>query len=76
MKKLLFLLLFVSSYAFGQKAPIVDLSNPRATIYTHVYFLQNNSYQPKKAAKTIYGLDEKNSIEAAIKIKRILEGKG
>ena len=76
MKKLLFLLLFVSCYAFGQKAPVVDLSSPRATVYTHVYFLQNNSYQPNNAAKTIFGLDEKNSIEAAIKIKRILDGKG
>ena len=76
MKKLLFLLLFVSCYAFGQKVPVVDLSSPRATVYTHVYFLQNNSFIPENAAKTIYGLDEKSSIEAAIKIKRILDGKG
>ena len=76
MKKLLFLLLFVSCYAFGQKVPVVDLSSPRATVYTHVYFLQNNSFIPENAAKTIYGLDEKSSIEAAIKIKRILDGRG
>jgi MscS family membrane protein len=76
MKNILFLLLFVSNLAFGQKAPEVDLSNPRATIYTHIYFLQTTSYQPKKAAKTIKGLDEKEAIEAVIKIKRILDGKG
>jgi len=76
MKNILFLLLFVSSFSYGQKAPEVDLSNPRATVYTHIYFLQTTSYQPKKAAKTIKGLDEKEAIDAVIKIKRILDGKG
>lgn len=76
MKNILFLLLFVFSYSFGQKAPEVDLSNPRAAVYTHMYFLQTASYQPKEAAKTIYGLDEKEAVEAVVKIKRILDGKG
>ncbi|CAI8425541.1 MAG: Low conductance mechanosensitive channel YnaI [Flavobacterium sp. SCGC AAA160-P02] len=76
MKKILFLILFISSLAFGQRIPEVNLSNPRATVYTHVYFLQNTSYNPQKSAKTIYGLDEKEAIEAVIKIKRILDGKG
>jgi len=76
MKKILFLLLFVSCSTFSQKAPKVDLSNPRATVYTHVYFLQANSYKPENAAKTINGLDKEESIKAAIKIKRILDGKG
>ncbi len=76
MKNILFLFLLISSLAFGQKTPKVDLSNPRATVYTHFYFLQNSSYQPKKSAKTIDGLDEKKAEEVAIKIKRILDGKG
>ncbi len=76
MKKILFSLLFVSCIAFGQKATEVDLTNPRATVYTHIYFLQTTSYNPKKAAKTIYDLDEEKAIEAVIKIKRILDGKG
>lgn len=54
----------------------VDLSNPNATIYTHLYFLQSDSYQPKKAAKTILGLSEEKAIEKAIQIKRVLDGKG
>ena len=58
MKNILFLLLLVFNYSFGQKAPEVDLSNPRATVYTHMYFLQTTSYQPEKAAKTIYGFNE------------------
>ena len=54
----------------------VDLSNPHATLYTHLYFLQSDSYQPKKAAKTILGLSEKEAVKKAIRIKKILDGKG
>ena len=41
-----------------------------------MYFLQTTSYQPEKAAKTVYGLDEKEAVEAVVKLKRILDGKG
>jgi MscS family membrane protein len=54
----------------------VDIRNPHATIYTHLYFLQSDTYQPKKAAKTILGLSEENAIKKAIKIKQVLDGKG
>ncbi|MEN8857837.1 MAG: mechanosensitive ion channel family protein [Flavobacteriaceae bacterium] len=76
MKKILFLLLFITSIVSAQQAPKVDLSTPKATVYTHIYFLQNNSYNPKSAAETINGLAEKEAIKGAIKIKRILDGKG
>ena len=76
MKKLVFLFCFLSFYSNAQEPVIVDLSNPKSAIYTHIYFLQNDSYQPKKAAKTIFGLEEKQAIEKAIKIKKVLDGKG
>ena len=76
MKKILLLLLILPWVSFSQDIREVDLSNPKATVYTHIYFLQDNSYQPDKAAKTIYGLEEKKAIEIAIKIKRVLDGKG
>jgi MscS family membrane protein len=76
MKKLLILCYFLSFFTNAQETVTVDLSNPKATIYTHIYFLQDDSYQPKKAAKTIYGLVEKEAIEKAIKIKKVLDGKG
>jgi len=76
MKKIFFILLFISSVSFAQKHVKVDLSNPNATIYTHLYFLQPDSYEPEKAAKTIYGLPEKEAIDKAIKIKKVLDGKG
>ncbi|MDP4989532.1 MAG: mechanosensitive ion channel family protein, partial [Polaribacter sp.] len=76
MKKIIFLLLFVNQLSFTQETVKVDLSNPNATIQTHLYFLQNNTYQPEKSAKTIYGLPKNQAIEKVIKLKKILDGKG
>ena len=78
MKKRLLSCIVLGSVLFGytQKQTEVDLSNPNATVYTHLYFLQEDSYQPEKAAKTIYGLKGKEAIEKAIKLKKILDGKG
>ncbi len=72
-----FIIIFIYySFCFSQTETKVDLSNPNATIYTHLYFLQKKSYQPKKAAKTIYGLKDDEAIDKAIKLKKILDGKG
>lgn len=76
MKKIIFLFFLISNYAFSQENIKVDLSNPNATIYTHIYFLQDDSYQPEKAAKTMFGLTSKMGIDKAIKLKKILDGKG
>lgn len=80
MKKIIWLLLVFPSLFIAQEQNLdsikVDLSNPNATLTTHLYFLQEDSYQPKKAAKTIYGLEEKIAIRKAVKIKKILDGKG
>ena len=76
MKRILWLLVFISFAGFAQDDVEVNLSNPRATVYTHIYFLQDNSDEPEKSAKTIYGKEEEEAINIAIKIKRILDGKG
>jgi len=77
MKKILFTLLFiVSASMFSQENVQVDLSNPNATIYTHIYFLMPDSYEPAKAAQTIHGLPKKEAISVAIKIKEIFDGRG
>jgi len=75
-KFILIFVLFITSVGFSQNEPKVDLSNPNATIYTHLYFLQPDSYQPEKAAKTIYGYKGEEAIDKAIKLKKILDGKG
>ncbi len=63
-------------FTVAQDSIRVDMSNPHATVYTHLYFLQTDTYAPKKAAKTILGLSEEQAIEKAIKIKQVLDGKG
>ena len=76
MRRIVFLFLFISIASFAQQETKVDLSNPKATVYTHIYFLQDDSYEPKKSATVIYGQEEKEAISIAIKIKRVLDGKG
>jgi MscS family membrane protein len=75
-KKFFWLVVFISFISNAQDSIRVNLSNPNATIYTHLYFLQSDSYEPKKAAKTIFGLEEAAAIKKAIKIKQVLDGKG
>ena len=76
MKRLFLLILFISFAGFDQQETQVDLSNPNAAVYTHIYFLQNDSYEPKKSATVIYDKEGEEAIKVAIKIKRILDGKG
>lgn len=76
MKKLVILFYFLSFFSNAQEIVKVDLSNPKSTVYTHIYFLQEDSYQPEKAAQTIYGLELNEAIKKAIKIKKVLDGKG
>jgi MscS family membrane protein len=76
MKRILLVLVFISFAGFAQEEVKVDLSNPKATVYTHIYFLQDDSYDAQKAAKTIYDKEKKKAKDIAIKIKRVLDGKG
>ncbi|MBL4724018.1 MAG: mechanosensitive ion channel family protein, partial [Lutibacter sp.] len=76
MKKIILFFLLLTSSLFAQKKVKVDLSNPNSTIYTHLYFLQPEFYQPEKSASTIYGLEENEAIDIAVKLKKILDGKG
>ncbi|MDO9037888.1 MAG: mechanosensitive ion channel family protein, partial [Lutibacter sp.] len=57
MKKLFLFFLLFSASLIAQNKVKVDLSNPNATISTHLYFLQPGSYAPEKAATVIYGYD-------------------
>ena len=55
-----------------------DLSSPYSAIYTHLFFLQHDSYYPEIAARSFYqpgiGMDE--AIDAAIKLKQVFDGRG
>jgi len=76
MKKISIIFLLISSVIFAQKKVKIDLSNPNSTIYTHLFFLQPDSYEPEKAATTIYGYEGEEAQDIAIKLKKILDGKG
>ncbi len=76
MKNKLWLLVLLPLFTVAQDSIRVNLKNPNTTVYTHLYFLQTDSYQPKKAAKTIFGLSEDDAVKKAIKLKQVLDGKG
>jgi MscS family membrane protein len=73
---LLFLFTIVTLTAFSQDKNRLDkLNSPYSTAYTHLYYLQSESYDAEKAAKTLRN-NSKNAEELAIQLKQILDGKG
>lgn len=76
MKKVIYLFLFLSQLIFSQNDVKVDLRNPNATLYTHIYFLMPDSYNVAKASATIKGLPKKEANEKAKKIKAVFDGMG
>ena len=76
MKKIAILFLFVSLFAQSQNKGKVDLSNPNATLYTHIYFLMPESYDVAKSAATVKGMEPAEAQLTAKKIKEILDGNG
>ena len=76
MKKVLLLFLMFSNLIFSQEEVKVDLSNPRATLFTHLFFLEEDSYEPVKSAETIKDLDISKAVEVSFKIKEIFDGRG
>ena len=72
-----YLLLLLPVFATAQDAPEVTLANPYNTLYSHLYYLQPDSYRPDLAAKVIYNVpDSAKAQKLAIQIKQILDGKG
>ena len=76
MKKLLFLFILLPLLSVGQSQKQVDLSNPNATIYTHIYFLMPDSYDVNKSAATIRGIPREEAREKVVKLKEVLDGNG
>ncbi|NJB81519.1 mechanosensitive ion channel family protein [Wenyingzhuangia aestuarii] len=77
MKRIVLFFLLISASLIAQNDEVkVDLSSPYKTIFTHLHFLQAESYNEQKAAATINGESLEKSIQIAIKIKQVLDGKG
>ncbi len=67
----------VSAQGTPQSDPQPSLASPRDAVYTHLYFLQPDSYHPANASLPIYGIaDPEERQNLAIKLKQILDGLG
>ncbi len=69
---------FISLFAQGDNAPAPTLESPYNAFYVHLYYLQPDSYEPNIAAVTISRTlsDSTKRVQAAIKLKQILDGQG
>ncbi len=88
MKRILVLLLIVFSWVhvFGQndstknkEGLLYQLNSPFQTIFTHLKYTQDENYQPEIAAEVFHSVDVNDRALAqsyAIKLKRVLDGKG
>lgn len=77
MKKILLPFLILMAYSvIAQENLKVDLSNPKATITTHLNFLKEDNYHPEKSARVFTGIPKNQTKQLAIKLKMIIEGKG
>lgn len=65
-------------YGQGEDAPRPALTSPYATMRTHLYYLQHDSYQPEVAARVIPPSveDDAKAVKLSIQLKQILDGKG
>lgn len=86
MRKLGLLLLLLSFSVFAQEVKEkprkkvtgekVKLDSPFSTIYMHLYYLDENSYDVTRSSYAVYGEKRKHAEEIAVKIKQVIVGKG
>lgn len=78
MKKSIIAIIFLAQamLSFAQEqSEAITLESPYNTVYSHLYYLQADSYEPEKSALTIYGKEGKEAEQIAVKIKQILDSK-
>ncbi len=71
---ILAILLTICGQITAQTEGEVSLATPRAAIYTHLYFLQSDSYDAEKSALAVPEVE--NREELARQIKQVLDAKG
>lgn len=55
----------------------VTLESPYNTVYAHLFYLQEDSFEPAIAGRTMYGVsDSARAARLAIQLKQVLDGKG
>lgn len=78
---LLTTLLFITVFTTIAQEDLPDtiklsLSNPLGAVYSHLYYLQPESYDISKAASTLNAAEDKDAEDLAVKLKQVLDGKG
>ena len=75
---LLFTGLFVQVGVAQDSLAVSNISSPWHTIYNHLWYLQEESYSPEKAVRSISPKikDPAERVDLAIKLKQVLDGKG
>lgn len=62
--------------ATGQ-TPVEEVHrSPYQVVYNHLYYLQPDTYNAARSAESFPGIEEKERIQAAVRLKQILDGKG
>jgi MscS family membrane protein len=80
--KFIALMVFFSAFSFVSYAqndlPEVTLKTPYNTVHSHLFFLQSDTYNEKKSAKTLYAdnITEEKAISLAKKLKKYMDAKG
>jgi MscS family membrane protein len=68
---------FVASAQSDNQQVPVTLENPYNTIYSHLHYLQEDSYQPELAAQTLNTQqDSARRVRLAVQLKQVLDGRG
>lgn len=76
---LFFLLCFYSLFGFAQTDSLhVYLSTPHGAVWTHLYYLQDETYNEDLASRPFQreGVSPEKAIRSAIMLKQILDGEG
>lgn len=66
---------FLLVNALGAQDFKLDQSSPQSTVYKHLYYLQDDNYQPLKAAEALGGATPSNA-KLAEKLKQIFDAQG
>jgi len=75
-QSIVFILLLSAPMSSAAKEPDTTMLSPYATIYSFLYYLQEDTYKPEIAAKSLAGVSGKVAVEKAIKLKSALDGGG
>lgn len=76
MKNLVVAFLLLTSIVSAQNKNEVDLKSPYHTIHTHLYYLQEDTFDIQKSASVINNVSEEKAEKIVLQIKQILDGKG